>query len=227
MMMFATRALLVCCVFLVTYVVNTTDTPAADEGTSSNAEPQHQKIDRKGHVSGRTADHRARLDALGWEIFEPKIPGFERGYWRVKSKELFARFGEPVVRSSRKVQHRDPGPNDPPYFQVITWQFPGMLLEVGAYPPSEAPDLVWLRRIEISSPQYTLKHGLRVGQPVSSLVSLLGNPNRQDDQKIEYLIEDWIKLENSTLIATYQIRIFPDEKSNVQTILFTWESTIH
>ena len=226
-MIFATRVLLVCCVFLVAYAVNATDTPAGDGGTSSRAEPQHQKIEKKGHVPGRTPDHRARLDALGWEIFEPKIPSFDYHYFRVKSQELFNRFGEPVIRSSRKVQHRDPGPNDPPYFEVITWQFPGMLIEVGAYPPSETPDLVWLRRVEISSPTYALKHGLRVDQPVSAFISLLGKPNRQDHQKMEYLIEDWIELENRTHIATYQIRLFLDNNANVQTVLFTWESAIH
>lgn len=226
-MMFATRVLLVCCLFLLTDAVNASDTPAGHEGTSSYAERQHQQIERKGRVPGRTLEHRARLDALGWEIFEPKIPSFEYHYFRVKSQELFNRFGEPVIRSSRKVPHRDPHPDYPPYFQVIAWQFSGMLLEVGAYPPSEIPELVWLRRVEISSPKYALKHGLRIGQPVSSFISLLGNPNRQNDQKMEYLIEDWIELENGTHIETYQIRLFSDDKDNVKTMLFTWESAIH
>lgn len=75
----------------------------------------------------------------------------------MKSQELFNRFGEPVVKSTQKVAHQDPGPNDPPYFEVITWQFPRMVLEVGAYPSSETPELVWLRRVEISSPKYALK----------------------------------------------------------------------
>ncbi len=66
-MIYATRVLLVSCVFLVVDVANATETPAGDDGTSSSAEPQHQKIERKGHVPGRTADYRARLDALGWE----------------------------------------------------------------------------------------------------------------------------------------------------------------
>ncbi len=228
-MIFATRVLLVCCVFLLAYVVNASDTAGGDDGTSPRAEPQHQKIDRKGHVPGRTLEHRARLDALGWEIFEPKIPGLEYRYSGMKAKELFTRFGEPVVKSVQEMPHRDPHP-DYPYIEIITWQFPGMLIEVITYPPSEThqPELVLLGRVEISSPQYALKHGLRIGQPASSFVSLLGNPNRQDDEKIEYLIEDRIELdEYRVLIATYQIRIFPDEKNNVQTVLFTWESALH
>lgn len=222
----AGTALLAYFAFIGAHLVNASETRTGTLNAGS-AESQPVKVVRKGHVLGRTADHRARLDALGWEIFEPKIPSFEYRYFRVKSKELFTRFGEPVIRSTRKVRHRDPGPNDPPYFEIITWQFPGMLLEVGAYPPSETPELVWLRRVEISSPKYALKHGLRVGQPASSFVSLLGKPNRQDHQKMEYLIEDWIELKNRTHIATYQIRIFVDGEGNALTVLFTWESAIH
>lgn len=105
----AGTALLAYFAFIGAHLVNASETRTGTLNAGS-AESQPVKVVRKGHVLGRTADHRARLDALGWEIFEPKIPSFEYRYFRVKSKELFTRFGEPVIRSTRKVRHRDPGP---------------------------------------------------------------------------------------------------------------------
>ncbi len=169
----------------------------------------------------RTTEQRARLDTLAYEIFEPKVPGLEYRYERVKSKDLFARFGEPTIKSVGQYRHIDPLPNAPTYIQTITWQFPGMVVEVGAYPPSptHAPQHVWLSRVEISSPKYRLSHGLGVGQSLAAFVSKLGEPTGQYASPMRYSVNE--EIEDGPGYY-YRISLSLDADGKVKKIEWDW-----
>ncbi len=169
----------------------------------------------------RTTEQRARLDTLAYEIFEPKVPDLEYRYERVKSKDLFARFGEPTIKSVGQYRHIDPLPNAPTHIQTITWQFPGMVLEVGAYPPSptHAPQQVWLSHVEIASSKYRLKHGLRVGQSQAAFVSKLGEPTRQYESTMRYLVNEEIEDGPSYY---YRISLSLAADGKVKKIVWDW-----
>jgi len=173
----------------------------------------------------RTTEQRARLDRLAYEIFEPKVPGLEYRYERVKSKDLFARFGAPTIKSVGQYRHIDPLPNAPTHIQTITWQFPGMVLEVGAYPPSptHAPQQVWLSDVEISSSKYRLKHGLRVGQSQAAFVSKLGEPTGQYESTMYYLVNEEIEDGPGYYrVIFYRISLSLDADGKVKKIEWHW-----
>jgi len=110
-------------------------------------------VERQDRVPGQTDAQRQHLDLLAYEIFEPTVPGFEYGYFRVESKELFKRFGIPKTVKAGLYLHRDPHPDEPQHIEALTWEFPGMVMDVIAYPPSanHSPDKVIIKRVEISS----------------------------------------------------------------------------
>ncbi|MFQ6022507.1 MAG: hypothetical protein ACE5NW_07280 [Acidiferrobacterales bacterium] len=188
-----------------------------------------KKVVRKGSIPSRTDKHRERMDALAYEIFEPKVPGLEYHGRGVNSKDLFERFGEPVTISIETWRHRDPPPGGPAEIEGLTWQFPRMIVKTVSYPPSadHRPEKVLITAIDISSANYALKHGLRIGQPASTFISILGEPNYRNNQKLEYLVEDWIELENRTHIDSYQIHMFLDNEGKVEKIVWRWEGVYH
>ena len=184
---------------------------SASEGTTRTPESSET----------RTTEQRARLDTLAYEIFEPKVPGLEYRYERVKSKDLFARFGEPTIKSVGQYRHIDPLPNAPTYIQTITWQFPGMVVEVSAYPPSptHAPQHVWLSRVEISSPKYRLSHGLGVSQSLAAFVSKLGEPTGQYASPMRYSVNE--EIEDGPGYY-YRISLSLDADGKVKKIEWDW-----
>ena len=104
-----------------------------------------------------------------------------------------------------------------------------MLFTVVSYPPvdNHLPDAAQVERVEITSPSYELQHGLRIGETTKKIVDLLGPPNEQSADKIEYRVEDWFTTGGVTNIVSYQIKMFTDQKGQVEKLIWTWEGVYH
>lgn len=194
---------------------------AADEATAD---------DRVLHiitVPDRTGKHREFLDSFGYEILSDAIEELAKRGQYIYSQDLIKHFGKPAIKSFEPSPFLDPDPGIP-NAETIVWEYPGMLLKVSAYPPvpEHLPQRVYVERVEISSPAYKLKHGLRIGQPYQVYINLLGPPNEQTLDKIEYRVDDrWMdKDENEIDYVSYQIVMAMDEKGIVRKITWTWES---
>lgn len=184
------------------------------------------KVERLERAPDQTDEQRRRLDVLAYEIFDPPVAGLKYNYFRVESSELFKRFGVPTITDVQFVRHRDPGPNDPADIEKLTWAFPGMLMQVTAYPPSakQNPEKVIISRVEISSEGYNLQNGLRAGLPAAVFIARLGNPNRRGKKHMQYFVEDVKKMERGfDEVSAYQIEMSFDENEIVRKISWTWE----
>ncbi len=184
-----------------------------------------KKIERREHAPGQTNEQRQRLDLLAYEIFDPPVPDFRYGYFRVESQNLFKQLGTPKTTSATLYPHRDPGPGAPRYIERLMWEFPGMVMEVIAYPPSARrnPEKVAISRVEISDERYVLQNGLKVNQPASVFISRLGNPNHREKNRMKYVVEDHKELKPAVYeVSAYQIEMILDENNVVRKIIWTW-----
>lgn len=182
-------------------------------------------VERKVYGEGQSDDQRQQLDLLAYEVFQPSVSSLKYEYFRVEASELFKRFGTPKIAKTGYVPHRDPSPDESSQVEAITWAFPGMVIDVTAYPPSAShnPERVMISRVEISEPRYTLQNGLRIGQPASEFIAQLGNPNFKHEKMFIYTVEDWIKTKPSVYkIAAYQIKMLLDDSNNVKKITWDW-----
>jgi hypothetical protein len=183
------------------------------------------KIERRTYVDGQTNEQRQRLDLLAYEIFDPSVPNLKYKYFRVESQELFKRFGIPKTTNATLYPHRDPGPGDPRDIEKLTWEFPGMVMEVISYPPSarQNPEKVMISRVEISSERYNLQNGLKVHQRASVFIARLGNPNHREEKRMKYVVEDRKELRPAVYgVSAYKIEMDLDENDVVRKIAWTW-----
>jgi len=182
-------------------------------------------VKRQINVSGQTNEQRQRLDLLAYEIFEPSVPTLEYKYFRVKASELIKRFGKPNTTNVSFYAHPDPPPDGPTQIEELTWQFPGMVMDITAYPPTTSgnPDEIMISRIEITSPAYDLKNELKVGQPAATFIAQLGNPNIRNKAYMSYFIEDHVQVEPAVYdVSAYQIQMALDDSNIVTKITWTW-----
>ncbi|WP_455221177.1 hypothetical protein [Kaarinaea lacus] len=187
------------------------------------------KIERKAWVADRTDQHRERLDSLAYEVFNVNIEELVKRELILFTQSIINQFGRPSIRSVEQYDHPDPSDDKHTKIENITWQFEGMLIDVISYPPVEnhLPESVQLKRIEISSPKYELKHGIRVGQNYETIAGLLGPPNERSSDKLVYRVEDWQTEGAVTTITSYQINMFLDNAGNIQKIVWMWEGVYH
>jgi len=174
----------------------------------------------------RTKEETERLETFGHELFDKKLQGLEKGGFRIKTADVFDRFGKPEIKSVESFRHRDPPPGKPGMYEIITWQFPGMLIEAGSYPPSEThePEQVWFKRVDITNPDYTLKHKLKIGQPISEFISVLGQPNVRDKNEIVYNVTKETKIKPSVIeFDSFRIHMAVGPDQAVEKIEWTWE----
>jgi hypothetical protein len=181
-------------------------------------------VDRKFWVPNRTAQHRQWLDAFGFELFKSSVEELPLRNSNILTQDLIRHFGNPKITHVEQFDHMDPTPGYPKVERIL-WEYPGMVLQVVSYPPAEdhLPEWVVVERVEITSPDYELKYGLRVGLNYQMFVNLFGPPNEQSPETIKYLVEDWITEKNIISIDCYQIKLFLDSDGNVENIKWTWE----
>ncbi len=185
------------------------------------------KVERHERVPGQTDEQRRHLDLLAYEIFDPPVPGLEYGYFRVESQNLFKQLGTPKTTSATLYPYRDPGPDAPRDMERLMWEFPGMVMEVIAYPPSARrnPEKIAISRVEISDERYVLQNGLKVNQPASVFISRLGSPNYREKNRMKYVVEDHKELKPAVYeVSAYEIEMILDENNVVRKITWTWGS---
>lgn len=171
------------------------------------------------------AGQQQRLDVLAYEIFEQPVPNLKYRYFRINSRDLFRRFGKPKVTKYELSPHRDPGPMAPQMIEHQVWLFPGMNLEISAYPPSanHKPEKIIINRIEIFGPTHRLKYGLNVGVPLSRFIERLGEPNVLTQGAASYFIDGWKRKGSPGYTgAEYQIDLKLDENQIVKRIIWEW-----
>ena len=159
------------------------------------------------------------LDTFGWEIFEDKLEGLEDGAQRVQLSAVLRYFGKPTKTKTVLENYRDPGPDEPLQYEILIWDYDGLVLELGASfitVESTAPREVSIQRVVISSPRYALAHGLRIGKPVSEFVDTLGEPTNRSTYSVMYDVR------NEEEIKPYHISMDLDQAGNVSSIEWTW-----
>ena len=159
------------------------------------------------------------LDTFGWEIFEEKLEGLEDGAQRVQLSAILRYFGKPTKTKTVLENYRDPSPEGPLQYEVLIWDYDGLVLELGASfitVESTAPREVSIQRVVISSPRYALANGLRIGKPVSEFVDTLGEPTNRSTYSVKYDVR------NEEEIKPYEINMDLDQAGNVSSIEWTW-----
>lgn len=174
----------------------------------------------------RTAMQQKRLEAFVYEIFEPPLPGLQRNRSAVSPSILSERFGEPHSCSSQPDRHHDPV--GPPENEDLVWHYPGMTLHMVAKVESrvegrERP--MSITAVEISSPNYCLKHSLRIGQPWSAYLSVLGPPLYRYQYQIIYESETVFDVKTGAILTyPYQVEMEADTDDNIRKIEWSWWS---
>jgi hypothetical protein len=166
------------------------------------------------------------LDTFGLEIFEEKLDGLEGGSHRVQLSAILRNFGKPTKTKTELEDYRDPSSDGPFQYEVLTWYYDGLVLEMGSpiiTVESTAPREAWIQRVTISSPRYALANGLRIGKPVSEFVDTLGEPINLTRYSVMYDVDNEVVVEpGRSEVTPYQITMGVDQAGNVSSIEWTW-----
>jgi hypothetical protein len=140
-------------------------------------------------------DHPKRMWDFACEVFEPKLeticyyePGFD-------PTAIVKRFGKNVKGfRTWSEPERSPGYE----YLIAEWDYGGMAIVTATYMTLSSGPRTWLKSISITSPDYQLKHGLRVGMPYAKFLEVLGRPHpnskRQQNGVIYYQDSTFVQL---------------------------------
>jgi len=208
-------------------IVSASEQHSVDKRKGVIFEVIYEVIEEKVTVApSRTAIQQKQLEAFVYEIFEPSLPGLQRNRSSVNPSILSERFGEPQSRSSQPDRHHDPV--GPPKNEDLVWHYLGMTLHMVATVASrvekrERP--MSITAVEISSPNYRLKHGLRIGQPWSVYLSVLGPPLYRHQYQIIYESEIVFDVKTGAILTyPYQVEMEADADDNIRKIEWSWWS---
>ncbi len=123
----------------------------------------------------RYPDHPQRLWDFACEVFEPELEticGGGRGGFDPRS--VVKRFREGMKGfKTWPARSRDPTIT----LVGIAWDYEGLTIVALTYPTTYG-HFAWVKSISITSPDYQLKHQLRVGLPYSKFAEVFGRPQR-------------------------------------------------
>ncbi len=178
--------------------------------------------------SSPTPEQKQRLDQFGYEVFQASLSDLMDRSGEVSEKALVERFGRPLRRFSVLGRQDDPQAGQPSATQWITWYFRGLALEMSHAPPMhsglESGPMV-IVGVSVTSPNYVLKHGLRVGEARSRFITVLGPPTYQDRQRVRYDVENAARVSPDEFdVAPYQIEMDLDAHDKVRRIVWSWWS---
>jgi hypothetical protein len=208
-------------------IVRASEQHSVDKRKGVIFEVKDEVIEEKVTVApSRTAIQQKQLEAFVYEIFEPPLPGLQRNRGAVTPNILSERFGEPHSRSSQPDRHHDPV--GPPKNEDLVWHYLGMTLDMVAKVASRVEERerpMWITAVEISSPNYILKHGLRIGQPWPVYLSVLGPPTYRYQYLVNYESETVFDVKTGAIITrAYQVEMKVDKDDTVRKIEWSWWS---
>jgi hypothetical protein len=168
-----------------------------------------------------------KLDAFGYEVFKPSLAGLNRGNRRVLFSEILDRFGKPLKKTIQLADYRDPDPIKGPFhYEVHTWYYSGLELQMGSAIVLDNQQVSregWIQSIVISTPEYKLKHNLRIGLKSEQFIEVLGKPTYQDNYRISYDVDNAVEVKPSVYnVSPYQIELRLNKKMEVDKIEWTW-----
>ncbi|MHB8455548.1 MAG: hypothetical protein ACYDDO_12815 [Acidiferrobacterales bacterium] len=178
--------------------------------------------------SSPTPEQKQRLDQFGYEVFQTNLSDLMDQSGEVSERALVERFGRPLRRFSELGRHDDPQAELPSATQWTTWYFRGLALEM-SHAPSMRSGLqsgpLVIVGVSVTSPDYVLKHGLRVGEARSRFITVLGPPTYQDRQRVRYDVENAARVSPDEFdVAPYQIEMDLDANDRVRRIVWSWWS---
>ena len=152
-------------------------------------------------VAAEKTSKKTKVESFARYGFEPEIPGLQAD-GKVLLDNVVTRFGPPLKTSTEVGQDRD----DPSVkSEMTTLEYLGLIIKL--WRNDRAPKGQYeLSTIMLTSPQYQLKYGLRIGQPKAAFLKVLGAPNHPESPK-NY------KDEGQPLY--YAVGTDPDEKVHV------------
>jgi hypothetical protein len=143
----------------------------ASEGAEHESAAVLEIHSRAGSAAAEPRDKRQaiNLERFANNGFDPSIPCFHVDCEPQEKKpireRLLERFGQP--QSSRPWQ--EPNPREAGTIDEYTaWEYQGLTIITVTS---------WLRSITLTSPNYKLRHGLRIGLPFSEFTKVIGEPH--------------------------------------------------
>lgn len=124
-------------------------------------------------VSGvSSADENPKFKVFAYQIFEPELEGV-RCRNTFDPRNIINRFGQRGVDTKRwdEPDFREPGVTN--YY--MRWTYPGLSFQTSTHFTLYGPS-TWLSRIEVTSPDYSLQFGLRIGMEYGDFERRLGIP---------------------------------------------------
>jgi hypothetical protein len=151
--------------------------------------------------------------------FEPKIEGL-RVDGGISKNDIIKRFGKPLKDSSIKTKGSDPD-------EILTWEYKGLTIIL--YRPmdsSEGTDYYWISKIMLTNPDYSLKYGLKIGEPRSAFLKQLGNPGQEIGRLLIYNTDNYSPIsENVSFAGHIQVSIEFDKEDKAKKIIwgYSWD----
>jgi hypothetical protein len=157
-------------------------------------------------------DKRPDLIAFALDGFDP---GINRSIGEDDAaKKILQRFGKPrQMKSRQEASKREPGGiND-----INTWHYDGLeIITLGWVGYSEQ----WVEKITLTSPNFKLKFGLKIGSPKSAFTKLLGQPWREEPGLVQYWATYYESREGVAFVSHPYLDIEFDAENRAKKI--TW-----
>lgn len=165
--------------------------------------------------------HKKNLNCFTFKIFE-QFQIAKRVDGAIKNIPLTNYFGTPKeVKEWEEPDSRDPSLT----VRKTQWLFHGVRILLDTpLPSSRKNPTIWLNRVEISTPRYKLCQGLKVGQPLSAFIKLLGEPELPLDLhagKVIYEAQNFQPVGGIAFAGQATITLNVDKEMNISSI--SWQ----
>lgn len=152
--------------------------------------------------------------------FEPKIEGL-RVEGGISKNDIIRRFGKPLYYTSIHALDKDPSVIN----EILTWEYNGLTIILNGPKDSSdlssEPDHYWITKIILTSPDYSLKYGLKVDQTKQAFLKELGKPDKKIDEIFIYSVTNYATIGGVDFVGYIQVSIEFDKEDKARKI--SWE----
>ncbi len=151
--------------------------------------------------------------------FEPEIYGI-RADGGVSTESILKKFGKPPNASKIIKLDREPDVKN----EFLTWEYPGLIIIM--YRPIDSnSNYYWISEIKLSSPDYSLKYGLKIGSTKEDFLKQLEKPHEKTAKSIIFTAENYTKLNDVLFHGNVIVTIEFDQGNQAKEI--TWNYVEH